>query len=112
MVFDILILTVVVVMAAVLVLFMIDQNKEQNRTLKHLSKLAVKVAELEDAIDRVDKSTGTEMNRLGLEFKNFRELYGDAAVEAYKAEAEAQKVFAKGVANLMSYDGTPQDEGD
>lgn len=97
---------------AAMVIVIIRSAKKQDKTLAHLSKLALKVAELEETIDRVDKSTGTELNRLGLELRNFRELYGDAAVEAYKAEAEAQKVFAKGVANLMSYDGTPQNEGD
>ena len=78
----------------------------------HIIKLAMKVAELEDAIRRVDESTGMELNRIGRELKDYQSLYGEAAVEEMRESARAQKAWADGVNSIMNFGAQYQSKGE
>ena len=78
----------------------------------HIIKLAMKVAELEDAIRRVDESTGAELNRIGRELKDYQSLYGEAAVEEMRESARAQKAWADGVNSIMNFGAQYQSKGE
>ena len=78
----------------------------------HIIKLAMKVAELEDAIRRVDESTGMELNRIGRELKDYQSLYGEAAVEEIRESARAQKAWADGVNSIMNFGAQYQSKGE
>jgi len=83
-------------------------TKEEN----HIIKLAMKVAELEDTIRRVDESTGAELNRIGRELKDYQSLYGEAAVEEIRESARAQKAWADGVNSIMNFGAQYQSKGE
>jgi len=97
---------------AIMAALIVWDAKKQDKTITHLTNLALKVAELERTIGEVDESTGAEMNRLGAELREFRELYGDAAVEAERETARAEKAIADGVASIMSYGKQFQNRGE
>ena len=78
----------------------------------HIIKLAMKVAELEDTIRRVDESTGAELNRIGRELKDYQSLYGEAAVEEIRESARAQKAWADGVNSIMNFGAQYQSKGE
>ncbi len=78
----------------------------------HIIKLAMKVAELEDTIRRVDESTGAELNRIGRELKDYQSLYGEAAVEELRESAQAQKAWADGVNSIMNFGAQYQSKGE
>ena len=99
MVFDIITMVLAVAMGVLLAICITKQEKNN----KHIIKLALKVAELEETVRRVDESTGIEINRLGKELRDFRESYGDAAVEELRQRAKKEKAFAEGLDNIMSY---------
>ena len=82
------------------------------KTEDHIIKLAMKVAELEDAIRRVDESTGMELNRIGRELKDYQSLYGEAAVEEMRESARAQKAWADGVNSIMNFGAQYQSKGE
>ena len=83
-----------------------------NKAEDHIIKLAMKVAELEDTIRRVDESTGAELNRIGRELKDYQSLYGEAAVEEIRESARAQKAWADGVNSIMNYGAQFQSKGE
>lgn len=99
MVFDIITMVLIVGLVALLCVCIVKQEKNN----KHIIKLALKVAELEETVRRVDESTGIEINRLGKELRDFRESYGDAAVEELRQRAKKEKAFAEGLDSIMSY---------
>ena len=78
----------------------------------HIIKLAMKVADLEDTIRRVDESTGAELNRIGRELKDYQSLYGEAAVEEIRESARAQKAWADGVNSIMNFGAQYQSKGE
>ena len=108
MILDILIIGVNV---AVLVLA-ITLAAKLTKAEDHIIKLAMKVAELEDAIRRVDESTGMELNRIGRELKDYQSLYGEAAVEEIRESARAQKAWADGVNSIMNFGAQYQHGGE
>jgi nicotinic acid mononucleotide adenylyltransferase len=108
MVIDILTATAVTVLIVMFAIMM----KKQNKAEKHIIKLAMKVAELESAIRDVDESTGLEINRLGRELRDFRESYGDAAVEEIRERARQEKAWADGISNIMAYGAQYQGKGE
>ena len=108
MIFDVLMAVLVFAMVTLIIWDM----KKQDKTEQHVIKLAMKVAELEDTIQRVDESTGRDINRLGVELRDFRESYGDAAVEEMRQAAKAQKAWADGVNNIMNFGAQYQSKGD
>ena len=108
MILDILIIGVNV---AVLVLA-ITLAAKLTKAEDHIIKLAMKVAELEDAIRRVDESTGAELNRIGRELKDYQSLYGEAAVEEMRESARAQKAWADGVNSIMNFGAQYQSKGE
>ena len=108
MILDILIIGVNV---AVLVLA-ITLAAKLTKAEDHNIKLAMKVAELEDTIRRVDESTGAELNRIGRELKDYQSLYGEAAVEEMRESARAQKAWADGVNSIMNFGAQYQSKGE
>lgn len=108
MILDILIIGVEV---ATLVLALVLVSKI-TKAEDHIIKLAMKVAELEDTIRRVDESTGAELNRIGRELKDYQSLYGEAAVEEIRESARAQKAWADGVNSIMNFGAQYQSKGE
>ena len=68
-----------------------------------LTKLALKLVDLEQVIDRVDKSTGSAIYALNKDFTQFKTDYGEAAIEEMRQAARSEKAWADGVNNIMSY---------
>ena len=108
MILDILIIGVNVAVLALAITLAMKLTKAED----HIIKLAMKVAELEDTIRRVDESTGAELNRLGRELKDYQSLYGEAAVEEIRESARAQKAWADGVNSIMNYGAQFQSKGE
>lgn len=108
MIFDVLILVGMTIMVALIVW----DAKKQDKSQDHIIKLAMKVAELEDTIRRVDESTGAELNRIGRELKDYQSLYGEAAVEEIRESARAQKAWADGVNSIMNFGVQYQSKGE
>ena len=99
MIFDILITILVVAVGALIVVCIVKQDKND----RHIIKLALKVAELEDLVHRVDESTGVDINRLEKDLRDFRESYGEAAVEEIRQRVKREKAWAEGIDNIMSF---------
>ena len=108
MIFDVLILVGTTIMVGLIVW----GAKKQDKLQDHIIKLAMKVAELEDTIRRVDESTGAELNRIGRELKDYQSLYGEAAVEEIRESARAQKAWADGVNSIMNFGAQYQSKGE
>ena len=108
MIFDVLVL----IGMAIMVVLIVWDAKKQDKSQDHIIKLAMKVAELEDTIRRVDESTGAELNRIGRELKDYQSLYGEAAVEEIRESARAQKAWADGVNSIMNFGAQYQSKGE
>lgn len=78
-------------------------KKQLDKLEDRITKTHLKLFELEDTIKRVDESTGEDIHRLGTEFQEFRNTYGEAAVEEKRQAAKAEKAWAEGVQNIMNY---------
>ena len=108
MILDILIIGVNVAILVLAITLAMKLTKAE----EHIIKLAMKVAELEDTIRRVDESTGAELNRIGRELKDYQSLYGEAAVEEIRESARAQKAWADGVNSIMNFGAQYQHGGE
>lgn len=115
MIIDILLCILVVGLFACVVTL----TRKYSKVLDRLSFLALKVKEAEDLANRVDESTGAmlhtfqgNINDLHKQFKEFKTEYGDAAVEEMKESARAQKAFADGLNDVMSFGANLYGRGD
>ena len=86
-------------------------NKYQ-KTLDCLTHMSLRVHEVEDLANRVDESTGAILHNFQKEFNDFKEEYGDAAIEEMKESAKAQKAWAEGLNNIMSFGADLHGRGD
>ena len=100
------------VLAVVIVVLTSLALKKQNQNEEHIVKLAMKVAELEETIHRVDESTGQELNRIGVELRDYQQLYGEAAVEEIRERTKNEKKFAKGLESIMNFGAQYQSKGE
>lgn len=94
-------------------------TRKFSEILDRLSFLALSVKEAEDLANRVDESTGASLhifqgslNDLHKQFEEFKTEYGDAAVEEMKESARAQKAFADGLNDVMSFGANLYGRGD
>jgi len=94
-------------------------TRKFSEILDRLSFLALSVKEAEDLANRVDESTGAmlhtfqgNLNDLHKQFNEFKTEYGDAAIEEMKESAKAQKAFADGLNNVMSFGADLYGRGD
>lgn len=94
-------------------------TRKFSEVLDRLSFLALSVKEAEDLANRVDESTGAmlhtfqgNINDLHKQFEEFKTDYGDAAVEEMKESARAQKAFADGLNDVMSFGANLYGRGD
>ena len=94
-------------------------TRKFSEILDRLSFLGLRVKEVEYLANRVDESTGaalhtfqSDLSEFGKEFTTFREEYGDAAVEEMKETAKAQKAWADGLNNIMSFGADLHGRGD
>jgi hypothetical protein len=94
-------------------------TRKFSEILDRLSFLALRVKEVEDLANRVDESTGAmlhtfqgNINDLHKQFEEFKTEYGDAAVEEMKESARAQKAFADGLNDVMSFGANLYGRGD
>ena len=94
-------------------------TRKFSEILDRLSFLALRVKEVEDLANRVDESTGAmlhtfqgNINDLHKQFEEFKTEYGDAAIEEMKKTAEAQKAFADGLNDVMSFGANLYGRGD
>lgn len=77
-----------------------------------ISRLANKYVELREDIERVDTSTGKDVYDLRSAFESFKTEYGDSAIVAQKETARAEKAWADGVNNIISYSPVAYGRGD
>ena len=115
MIIDILLCVVLVA----LFIYVVVLTRKYNKMLDRLSFLALRVKEVEDLANRVDESTGASLhifqgslNDLQKQFEAFKTEYGDAAVEEMKESARAQKAFADGLNDVMSFGANLYGRGD
>lgn len=112
---DIVLLVLVIgLIAAVAVL-----AHKYDKILNCLTNVSLRVHEAEDLANRVDESTGAELHRVLAElhklqeaFAKYREEFGDAEIEEMKQAAEAQKAWADGLNNIMSFGADHYGRGD
>lgn len=87
-------------------------TRKFSEILDRLSFLALRVKEVEDLANRVDESTGAILHNFQKEFNDFKEEYGEAAIEEMKEGAKAQKAWAEGLNNIMSFGADLHGRGD
>lgn len=85
---------------------------EVDKLLHQVINVAMKTTELEDRIDNVDDSTGIAIHELGLKIETFNKLYGEAVIEEKREAARAEKAWADGVNNIMSFGAGLHERGD
>ena len=102
-----------------LIACVVTMTRKYSKVLDRLSFLALSVKEAEDLANRVDESTGAmlhtfqgNLNDLHKQFAEFKMEYGDAAIEEMKESAKAQKAFADGLNNMMSFGADLYGRGD
>ena len=100
------------VLVAILFVWVVILTRKYDKTLDMLSNLALRTREVENLSHRVDESMGATMYKLEREFDQFKELYGDAAVEEMKESARAQKAFADGLNDIVSFGANLYGRGD
>lgn len=76
------------------------------------ARLAANQIEIDKKIDAVDESTGADIFKLRKELTDFRNEYGDAAIEEMREAARSEKAWADGVNGIMSYGARFQVRGD
>lgn len=108
MIFEILFTVAIIAILCVVLVFV----KKQKETAERLIKLAMKVAELDVTINRVDESTGTEIHNIREEIDAFNRMYGEAAIEEKRQAAKAEKAWADGLNSIMSYGASHYGRGD
>ena len=86
--------------------------KKYDKLLDCITNMSLRVREVEDLANRVDESTGAILHNFQKEFNDFREAYGDAAIEEMKESARAQKAWAEGLNNIMSFGADLHGRGD
>lgn len=87
-------------------------SKRLAKAEKQIINLALRVTDIGDLANKVDRSTGTALYELKKEFKEFKADYGDAAIEEMKESAKAQKAFADGLGSIMNYGANLYGRGD
>ena len=85
---------------------------EADKVRDMLINVAMKVTDLEDRVDQVDDSTGIAIHELGLKIETFNKLYGEAVIEETREAARAEKAWADGVNNIMSFGTALHGRGD
>ena len=102
-----------------LLAYVVVLTRKFSEILDRLSVLALSVKEVEDLANRVDESTGASLhifqgslNDLHKQFEAFKTEYGDAAIEEMKESANAQKAFADGLNDVMSFGANLYGRGD
>lgn len=88
------------------------QIRRLDKVVSRLSKMALKVHEIEKTVNSIDQSTGKSIFMLQTELRTFKEEFGDAAIEEMKKTAEAQKAFADGLNNIMEFGADLYGRGD
>lgn len=86
--------------------------KEYNKLMSCLTNMALRVHEVEELANRVDESTGAILHNFQKEFNDFKEEYGEAAIDEMKENAKAQKAWAEGLNNIMSFGADLHERGD
>ena len=83
---------------------------QQKKALHRLTKVALKVAELEEQIKAVDYTTGVAIHNSDLkikgihdELKQFKTDYGEAAIDELRQRERKEKAWADGIDSIMSY---------
>ena len=75
----------------------------QNRAFDQIAKAVAALIENDKKIDKVDQATGADIYKLRKEFEEFKEDYGEAAIEQMREAARSEKAWADGVNSIMSY---------
>lgn len=86
--------------------------RKYDKILRCLTNISLKVKEVEDLANRVDESTGVELHKLQQAFAEYRTEYGDAEIDEMKQAAKAQKAWADGLNNIMSFGADHYGRGD
>ena len=107
-------ITTVILSVCIVALAVIEviQIRRLDKVVSRLSKMALKVHEIEKTVNSIDQSTGKSIFMLQTELRTFKEEFGDAAIEEMKKTAEAQKAFADGLNNIMEFGADLYGRGD
>lgn len=87
----------------VLLGFNVYLYSRQNRAFDQIAKAVAALIENDKKIDKVDQATGADIYKLRKEFEEFKEDYGEAAIEQMREAARSEKAWADGVNSIMSY---------
>ena len=99
MIFDILTTAAISILIGICVYLYIRQN----RAFDQIAKTVAALIENDKKIDKVDQATGADIYKLRKEFEEFKEDYGEAAIEQMREAARSEKAWADGVNSIMSY---------
>lgn len=75
----------------------------QNRAFDQIAKVVTSLIENDRKIDAIDESTGADIFKLRQELSEFKEDFGEAAIEQMREAARSEKAWADGVNSIMSY---------
>lgn len=100
------------VLICILFVCVAELFRQYNKLMDCVTNMALRVHEVEDLANRVDESTGAILHNFQKEFNDFREAYGDAAIDEMKESAKAQKAWAEGLNNIMSFGADLHGRGD
>ena len=108
MIFDI----ILALLVAGLLVFVWYQHRELEKLKHQVIHIALNVNEVSDRVNRVDDTTGKAIFDLTQKFNEFNKLYGEAAIEEKREAAKAEKAWAEGISNIMSFGARFQGRGD
>lgn len=77
-----------------------------------VNTLAMRIADLDTRVNDIDDSTGIAIHELDLKIETFNKLYGEAVIEEKREAARAEKAWADGVNNIMSFGAGLHERGD
>ena len=100
------------VLICVLFVFVVTLTHKYDKLMDWVTNMSLRVHEVEDLANRVDESTGAILHNFQKEFNDFKEEYGEAAIEEMKESAKAQKAWAEGLNNIMSFGADLHGRGD
>lgn len=104
------------ILQSMLILFLVVMiwylTRKQDRLERRQASMALWAKNMDDSLTRVDESTGKAIHDMQGELKSFIDQYGEAAIEEKREAAKAEKAWADGLNNIMSYGASLHGRGD
>lgn len=87
-------------------------TRKQEKLEQRQVSMALRMKDLDNLLTRVDESTGKAIHDMKGELQSFIDQYGEAAIEEKREVAKAEKAWADGLNNIMSYGANLHGRGD